>query len=72
LIGSVLGTLAGIYLGYVGSMAMRALGYPMEYVFPWGTVVAALVTGLVFGVLSSGLPSRQAARMNVVEALRYE
>ena len=51
---------------------MRALGYPMEYVFPWGTVVAALVTGLVFGVLSSGLPSRQAARMNVVEALRYE
>lgn len=72
LIGSVMGIVAGIYLGYVGSMAMKALGYPMEYVFPWGTIAAALVTGLLFGVLSSGLPSRQAARMNVVEALRYE
>jgi len=72
LIGSILGIAAGVYLGYVGSMAMRALGYPMEYVFPLGTVAAALVTGLVFGLLSSGLPSRQAARMNVVEALRYE
>ena len=72
LLGSVLGTVAGIYLGYVGSMAMKALGYPMEYVFPYGTVAAALLTGLLFGVLSDGLPSRQAARMNVVEALRYE
>jgi putative ABC transport system permease protein len=72
LIGSILGIAAGIYLGYVGSMAMQALGYPMEYVFPVGTVLAALLIGLVFGILSSSLPSRQAARMNVVEALRYE
>jgi putative ABC transport system permease protein len=72
LIGSILGIAAGIYLGYVRSMAMQALGYPMEYVFPQGTVLAALLIALVFGILSSGLPSRQAARMNVVEALRYE
>ena len=72
LIGSILGIVAGVYLGYVGTMAMQGLGYPMEYVFPLGTILAALLTGLLFGVLSSGLPARQAARMNVVEALRYE
>ncbi len=64
LIGSILGAVAGIYLGYTGCMAMKSLGYPMEYVFPTATVVAALMTGLFFWCFPLACPrARQPAWM---------
>jgi putative ABC transport system permease protein len=71
-LGTVFGIVAGLYLGYMGVTAMQAFGYPMDYVFPTVGVVIALVAGIIFGVLAAIIPARQASRMEIVQALRYE
>ena len=45
---------------------------PVRSVFPWTGIVVALVMGLLFGALAAVIPARQAAKMDVIAALRYE
>lgn len=70
-IGTAFGILGGLYLGYVLVVAMEGI-FPLGYEFPISGVLAAIAIGLLFGVCAAFIPARQAARMNVVEALRYE
>jgi putative ABC transport system permease protein len=44
----------------------------MGYFFPLSGVLAAIAIGLLFGALAAVIPARQAAKMDVVAALRYE
>jgi putative ABC transport system permease protein len=71
-IGTVFGVLSGLYIGYLGVEAVRAAGFPMEYVFPIGGVLLAIAAGILFGILAAIIPARQAARLEIVQALRYE
>ena len=71
-LGTAFGILSGLYLGYMAVEAMRVAGYPMVYVFPTAGVLLAVAAGLLFGVLAAIIPARQAARMEIVQALRYE
>jgi len=71
LIGTTFGIVAGLYLGYVFVNALNAI-IPMKYVFPLAGVVAAIVIGLLFGIIAALIPAKQAAKMDVVKALRYE
>lgn len=70
-IGTALGILGGLYLGYVFVAAIEIM-FPMGYYFPLAGILAAIAIGLLFGALAAIIPARQAAGMNVVEALRYE
>lgn len=70
-IGTAFGILGGLYLGYVIVVAMAGI-FPMGYAFPLSGILAAVAIGLLFGVFAAFIPARQAAGMNVVEALRYE
>ncbi|MEP7136920.1 MAG: FtsX-like permease family protein [Chloroflexota bacterium] len=70
-IGTAFGILGGLYLGYVIVVAMKAL-FPLGYVFPASGVLVAIAIGLLFGAFAALIPARQAAGMNIVEALRYE
>ena len=71
LIGAVFGVLCGLYLGYILVSGLRVI-FPLGYTFPLTGILAAIVIALFFGGLAAIIPARQAARMNVVEALRYE
>jgi putative ABC transport system permease protein len=71
-IGTALGLLSGLYLAYITVQVMAAAGYPTVYAFPATGVLITIAAGLIFGVLAALIPARQAAGMNVVEALRYE
>jgi putative ABC transport system permease protein len=71
-LGTAFGILAGLYLGYMAVEAMKTAGYPMEYVFPTAGLLGAVAAGILFGVLAAIIPARQAARMEIVQALRYE
>jgi putative ABC transport system permease protein len=71
-IGTAFGLPAGLYMGYLMLLGMSTAGFPVEYAFPVGGLIAATVIGLVFGYLSGLLPAKQAAGMNIIQALRYE
>jgi putative ABC transport system permease protein len=44
----------------------------MACTFPLAGVLATIAAGLLFGVLAALLPARQASRMEIIKALRYE
>jgi len=72
-LGTAFGILAGLYLSYVFVQGLNAAGYMrMAYTFPLAGVLAAIAAGLIFGVLAALLPARQASRMEIIKALRYE
>jgi putative ABC transport system permease protein len=70
-IGTAFGILCGLYLGYVFVNALEPI-FPLGYYFPLAGILVAISMGLIFGALASIIPARQAARMNVVDALKYE
>ncbi len=70
-IGTAFGLLAGLYLGYVFVLALDSF-FPMGYAFPASGVIAAIAIGLIFGAFAALIPARQAARLEIVQALRYE
>ena len=41
----------------------------MEFAFP---ATGAIAAGILFGALAAIIPARQAARLEIVQALRYE
>lgn len=71
-IGTVFGILTGTYLGYLAVQAIGAAGFPTEYAFPASGILLALGAGIVFGIIAAIIPARQATRLQVVEALRWE
>lgn len=70
-VGTAFGIASGMYLGYVLVDALSTM-FPMEYMFPLGGIIGGIAIGLVFGALAAIIPARQAAKLQVVEALRYE
>ncbi|MFZ6028489.1 MAG: ABC transporter permease [Chloroflexota bacterium] len=71
-IGTSFGLLAGLYMGRMAVASFALLGFPADYIFPAQGVVLAMAAGLLFGVLAAIIPARQAARLEIVQALRYE
>ncbi|MEK7785872.1 MAG: FtsX-like permease family protein, partial [Chloroflexota bacterium] len=70
-IGTAFGLLAGLYLSYVFVVALDSF-FPMGFAFPASGVIAAIAIGLIFGALAAIIPARQAAKLEIVQALRYE
>jgi putative ABC transport system permease protein len=66
--GTAFGLLAGLYMSYVLVIGIHAAGFPVDYVFPLGGALVAIAVGLLFGVLAAIIP----ARLEIVQALRYE
>lgn len=70
--GTAFGILGGLWLGYGLVGAMNFTGYIIPYAFPYTGILVAIAVGLLFGVVASVLPARQAAKLDIVTALRYE
>jgi len=75
IIGAVFGILAGIGLAELFNrftVALWELEESIPLVLVWDWYLIAVITGIVVGVLSGLYPAWQAARVNPIEALRYE
>jgi putative ABC transport system permease protein len=70
-VGTAFGIFSGMYLGYVIVDAMSTM-FPITYMFPLSGILGGIAIGLIFGALAAVIPARQAAKMDVVAALRYE
>jgi putative ABC transport system permease protein len=74
------GLVGGIF-GVAGGLVLQTLfvngaefinGTTLDWLFPWGPVVTAVVVAVLLAPLAGLLPARRVARLDVVEALRYE
>ena len=72
LLGGIIGTLGGAFVSYIVALVIRYLGYAWDFSISPSSVILALFVsasiGLVFGIY----PARKAAKMDPVQALRYE
>lgn len=67
LIGGVIGVLVGTTLGRLGSVALGAPGWPAP-----GVVLIAVTFSMAIGVFFGYYPANKAAKLDPIEALRYE
>ena len=65
--GGVVGALLGIL---VGNLLANVLGG--AFVIPWTWIIVGLIICIIVGLLSGYLPARKAARLDPIEALRFE
>ncbi len=66
-----IGGAIGLFVGWIGTVAIRSFT-PIEASIPPMAVVAALGASAVTGILFGMLPASRAAKLDPVEALRYE
>jgi putative ABC transport system permease protein len=66
-----LGSVIGLGLGWLVALVVRSVS-PVEASVPPMAVVAALVSSAVTGILFGMIPAAKAARLDPVEALRFE
>lgn len=67
LIGGVIGVILGTIFGVLGSMLLNTPVYP-----PLGWIVVSLVFSLAIGLFFGYHPANKAAKLDPIEALRYE
>ncbi len=66
---SLVGSLAGLVLGYAGAFVIGQIYPSLPVTPPWWAVLAACGTALSTGILFSVWPARRAARLDPVAAL---
>jgi putative ABC transport system permease protein len=65
--GGFIGIIFGILIGFVIASAMS-----FAFVIPWGAIMAAFITSFIVAVISGLYPAIKAAKLDPIEALRYE
>jgi putative ABC transport system permease protein len=72
ILGGILGIIVGVGLSYLVSKGAEAAGFAWKFTVPMSGIIAGIgvsgAIGLIFGVL----PARNAAKLDPIEALRYE
>ena len=70
--GGVIGIIFGVFISWLLSIIINALGYDWAFVVSFGSVfTAVLISGLI-GLIFGIYPAKKASKLEPVEALNYE
>jgi putative ABC transport system permease protein len=74
IIGFATGAISGLLNAYflVNAATRIAAGFTLPLIFPLSMVLIAIPVVVVVAIVSAVIPARNAARINVVEAIGYE
>jgi putative ABC transport system permease protein len=72
LMGGVAGIAVGVFLSWLGLFILAYFQQGWTYVTPWGAVALGFTVSAIIGITFGYLPARKAAKLQAIEALRYE
>ncbi len=70
--GGVLGITSGVLLSFLASLAISAFVDGWAFIIPPSAVVASFIVATVVGIAFGYYPAKRAAKLDPIEALRYE
>lgn len=72
LLGGIIGIIVGVAVSFLISIVANALGYQWNFVISLGSVLLAVFFTITVGLFFGWYPAKKAAKLQPVEALRYE
>lgn len=72
MLGGIFGIFFGSIIAYLLALLMRRLGYDWEFVISPTSIVLAILVSILTGVIFGLYPAFKAARLDPIDALRYE
>ena len=72
LIGGLAGVLAGSVLILDTPPLMRSINMSFNVHWSWSAILASFLAGVLLSVLAAASPALRAARLNIIQAVRYE
>jgi putative ABC transport system permease protein len=70
IVGSIAGILNTVFMSHAVSLVL--VGYSVPFYFPWGFVLLSVPVVTAISLAAGWWPARNAARMQVIEAIGYE
>jgi putative ABC transport system permease protein len=70
--GAIIGIIIGIALAYLISIIVNKLGYQWDFVITLFSILLSCFFAFLIGLIFGLYPARKAARLDPIEALRYE
>jgi len=70
--GGLIGIIVGIFISLIVTFAVRAYDFDWPFVISIEAIIISFVVAAGFGIVFGWWPAKKAAKLNSIEALRYE
>ncbi|MDD5749156.1 MAG: ABC transporter permease [Patescibacteria group bacterium] len=71
-LGGIIGIFSGIFISFLISVIAKALGYDWEFIIPLSSIILATSFTLLVALAFGWYPAQKAAKLDPIDALRYE